>query len=56
MSNSVAELEKMQLVVLYNTESFDKHSAEEDPVTRESIVRYFDFNPRKRYNLNSVVT
>jgi len=27
-----------------------------DPIVRDSVVRHFDFNPVKRYEINSVIT
>lgn len=52
----MGELEKMELVLLYNTESFNKQDDSNDPFTRESLVRNFDFNPSKRYKLDAVIT
>ena len=38
------ELNKMQLIVVHNTEQFNKESVDEYPVTSSSTVRYFDFD------------
>jgi len=46
----------MELVVLYNTESFNHRVASKDPITRDSVIKVFDFNPEKRYKLKSIVT
>lgn len=56
VSDPVAELEKMELVLLYNTESFNKQDVSKDPVKRESLIKHIDFNPNKRYNINAVIT
>ena len=46
----------MEFVLIYNQERFDKKNSGTDPVTRDSVVKVFDFNPTKRYELKSVVT
>ena len=46
----------MELIVLYNTEDFNKKDPSTAPVTRDSVIRHFDFNPNKRYELKSVIT
>jgi len=45
----------MELVVLYNTERFTKHDPSRDPVTRDSVVKVYDFVPAKRYVLQTKV-
>lgn len=55
-SNAESELAKMEFVLLYNQESFNKQDASTDPVTRDAVIQVFDFNPKKRYNLKTVVT
>ena len=54
-ANPQVELAKMQLVIYYNTERFDKHDPSSDPIIREGIARTFDFNPAKRYELKTQV-
>ena len=49
IANAEEELEKMELQILYNTEWFNKQEGSTDPITRDSVVQYFDFNPTKRY-------
>ena len=49
-------LAKMELFILYNTESFNKRDASMDPISRDSVIQHFDFNPAKRYELKSVIT
>ena len=56
VADPVAELAKMELIVLYNTEDFNKKDPSTAPVTRDSVIRHFDFNPNKRYELKSVIT
>lgn len=46
----------MELVLIYNQERFDKKNSGTDPITRDSVVQVYDFNPTKRYELKSVVT
>ena len=46
----------MELVILYNTESFNYNDASKDPVKRESVISYIDFNPNKKYTMKSVIT
>lgn len=46
----------MELQILYNTEWFNKNIGSTDPITRDSVVQYFDFNPTKRYQIKSVIT
>ena len=55
-ANPEVELAKMELVVMYNTEKFDKHSVSEFPITRESVIKNYEFNPKKRYELKTHVT
>ena len=37
--------------MLYNTERFKKEDPSRDPITRESVVKVYDFVPSKRYEL-----
>ena len=49
-------LKKMELIVLYNTEWFDKTDGSTEPIRRDSVIQHFDFNPQKKYEIKSVVT
>ena len=53
VDDPVAEIAKMQLFVLYNTENFDKRDSSTDPIRRESLVDFFNINPEKRYELDA---
>ena len=46
----------MELIILYNTEWFNKQDGSTEPIARDSVVHHFDFNPSKRYELKSVIT
>ena len=46
----------MELVILYNTEWFNKQNGSTEPVVRDSIIKYFDFNPKKKYEIKSTIT
>ena len=46
----------MEFVIFYNTERFNIDDVSEDPIIRNSVVKTFDFNPTKKYVLNSSVT
>ena len=46
----------MELFILYNTEWFDKTDGSTEPIKRDSVIKHFDFNPAKKYELKSVVT
>lgn len=52
MADPASELAKMELIVLYNTESFDKRDPSAAPIRKESVVKHLHFNPSKRYELN----
>ena len=56
IANPEAELQKMELMLFYNTERFDKRSSDLVPVARDSVVRHFDFNPSKKYEMKAVIT
>lgn len=45
----------MELLILYNTESFNKFDSSTDPVTRDSVIAHYDFNPERRYSLKSTI-
>ena len=49
-------LKKMELIILYNTEWFDKQDGSTEPVRRDSVIKHFDFNPLKKYEIKSVIT
>ena len=53
MGDPLAELAKMEIVVLYNTESFDKRDNSREPIRREAVIEHFNFNPGKSYNLEA---
>ena len=55
VEDAEAELAKMEMFVLYNTETFDKRDGSSEPVKRESVVEHFNFNPGKRYELDARV-
>ena len=55
VADPISELAKMELVILYNTESFNYNDASKDPVKRESVISYIDFNPNKKYTMKSVI-
>lgn len=56
VADPLGELAKMELFILYNTESFDKRDASADPIRRESVIQHLNFNPNKRYELKSRIT
>ena len=43
----------MELVVMYDTERFDRKNASRDPVIRDSVIKAFEFDPQKRYELKT---
>ena len=49
-------LAKMELLILYNTEWFNKQDGSTKPVVRDSVIKHFDINPKKRYEIKSVIT
>ena len=53
LADSEAELAKMEIIVLYNTKSFDKRDNSKDPIRREAIIEHFNFNPGKSYDLEA---
>lgn len=56
IANAEEELAKMELFILYNTEWFNKQDGTTEPIVRDSIIKHFDFNPAKRYEIKSVIT
>ena len=46
----------MELVILFNTESFNKFGGSETLVNRNSVIRHFDFNAYRKYELKSEIT
>jgi hypothetical protein len=50
------QLAKMELIILYNTERFNKQDGSTSPIVRDSVVEHFDFHPAKRYEIKSVIT
>lgn len=52
-ADAAAELQKMELVVMYDTERFDRKNASRDPVIRDSVIKAFEFDPQKRYELKT---
>ena len=54
-ANPEVELAKMELVIFYNTERFEKSDASEYPIIRESVAEYYALNPTKRYELKTEV-
>ena len=43
----------MELVVLFNTESFNKDDVTKAPITKDSVIQHIEFDPSKRYQLKS---
>ena len=56
VEDPIAELAKMELFLLYNTDQFNKNDASTQPVTRDSVILHFEFNPEKKYEIKSVIT
>lgn len=54
-SNPEAELEKMEFLILFNTEAVKTLDSSNTPIIRNSYIKNFDFNPQKRYELQSVI-
>lgn len=50
-----AELAKMELVILYNTERYNDNDSSLDPIIRDSVITEYDFNPLKRYELKTSI-
>ena len=46
----------MEFVILYSTENFNKDDGSKDPITRDSVIKHFEFNPEKKYEIKSVIT
>ena len=46
----------MELIILYDTEYFDKKNGSTDPIVRDSVIRQFDFDSSKKYEIKSVIT
>ena len=55
MADPLAELAKMEMFVLYNTESFNKRDGSSDPIQRNSIIEHYNFYPGKKYELTAKV-
>ena len=56
--DAIADLEflnKLELVLLYNSERFNINDSTNEPIVRESIIGHYDFNPQKKYALKSTV-
>ena len=56
--NAASDLEflnKLEFVLLYNSERFDINDSTKEPIIRESVMEYYDFNPEKKYALKSSV-
>ena len=47
--NAVDQLKKMEFIILYDTENFDKHNSSTNPINKDSVIRHFDINPEKTY-------
>ena len=51
--DAVDKLKKMEFIVIYNTENFDKHNSSTNPVNKDSVIRHFDINSEKTYEIKS---
>jgi len=45
----------MELVIFYNTERYNRNDASKDPITRDSLVKVYDFSPARRYQINTEI-
>ena len=50
------ELDKMELVIMYNSEFFDYQDFSERPVKGEMVIDHFELDHNKKYQINSKVT
>ena len=47
------KLKKMEFIILYDTQNFDKHNPSTNPVNKDSVIRHFDINSEKTYEIKS---
>ena len=49
-------LNKLEMVMMYNTERFNIANDSEDPIIRDSDIKIFNFDPTKKYQLKNTIT
>ena len=52
-SDAEDKLKKMEFIIIYDSENFDKHNSSTNPVNKDSVIRHFDINPEKTYEIKS---